>query len=432
MIKIKKIVYEGYGLGYEIDNPDSPTYFVLNAFPDDIVKVNVLYKKKTSLFCEIAEIVTPSPYRGDTRCEVSNLCGACDWVIIDYIKQIELKSNIYQDIFGSGHIIEPSPVVDFYRNKCFFPVQKIDDTISVGMFERNTHKVIKHDNCYLYPSVFAEISKTIVDWMITAKAEPYDETTHTGLVRHIGIRCSSDMSEIQVILVTTKTKIPFSKMLVNSLLDKFSNIKSIVQNIQSARSNVIVGEKDKLLYGSYFISDKVGHLRLCVHYAAFLQINLAQAEKIYTKISEFVSSNNKVLDAYCGIGSIGLFIANKVKQVYLLDENTAAYQSQQKTIELNNLSNVVAGQGKSKLDGTLDYDVIIYDPPRKGLDRETILSFANSQHDKKIIYLSCNPSTQRRDIEIFNSIGYKVTYLQGFDMFPHTWHIESLAVLEKT
>ena len=431
-LKIEKIVFGGCGLGYH----ESKTCFVFGSFVDDVVNVKVLYTKKNSYFCEIVEIVEPSKYRGETRCELARLCGACNWVNVDYDKQIEIKTTIYNNVFDNSKndlLISESPVIDYYRNKCFYPVQLQDDKIVIGMYAHSTHDVVEHKHCFLYPKIFRDIVDDIKEWMSLAKVKPYDREMHSGEVRHIGFRYSADSKSIIVVLVTRTKRLSFTKILVRELTKKYSEVVGIVQNIQDLQTNVVLGTKEKVLYGDSYFIETLGGKSFKIDYNAFCQVNIQQALKVYNDIATFVNEGSVAIDAYSGIGFIANFVADKAKKVICIESNKVAVSCGIYNSKLNNFDNIyyTVGQTETVLENTIAThkpDTIIFDPPRRGLQKSVVETV--SRHKIKIIYLSCDPVTQRRDIGLLKENGYKLTHLKGYDMFPHTWHIESLAVLE--
>jgi len=418
----------------------------MNGLPGDVVEVQKLYQKKRSFFGEISNIIIPSTLRKKKLCLVSGVCGACDWVNIDYIEQLKLKSQIYQEIFSRWHtvlddLINESPVINYYRNKCFFSVQKKEGKHLLGMYTRNTHDVIEHEHCYLYPPLFKLITDTVREWILEGNVELYDECRKQGSLRSIGFRQSSDGKSIILILVTKNSRLPFTNLLIKRLVI-FPEITGIIQNIQSEPHNVILGQRDKILFGSPELLEQItieapDHtkkvLNLRVHYSSFFQVNSLQALNIYTDIYRYIEHDETVLDVYSGMGMIGLWIALKAQKVICIEENAKAVQTGITNAKENNLENLEFLQGDVKtvfnnLDLSL-IDTVIFDPPRKGLESSVILQVCK-QRIRKIIYLSCNPATQKRDLELFLAEGYQLISLRGYDMFPHTWHIESLAVLE--
>lgn len=437
-IKILKNVYQGYGLAYYNDE----VLFVNSAIAGDVLNVKTEYKKAKSLFCSITDIVEPSPLRGAIRCTLSDTCGACDWVNIPYENQIVIKNTILKELFHPlKSIIDlpeiiKSPIIDYYRNKSFLPIQKINDKILVGMYEKQTHNVVEHKKCFLHPEIFNKIISHIKAWISEANVSIYNEKSKQGLLRHIGFRCNTDLSSIIIVIVTKSKKLPFTKQLVNKLLQNFPNIAGIVQNIQEQPNNVITGENEIVLYGNKFYYQKLNDLIFKIDYKAFFQVNTFQAQIIYGHIKDEIEDNYNVLDAYSGTGSIGLSVAKKAKMVTFIESNTDAHLSAIENACLNSIKNTrfINNETHTVIEDITrenNFDCIIFDPPRKGLE-SSIIDIVNKSDIKKIVYLSCNPTTHLRDIKLFIERQYKIKKLMAFDMFPHTYHIESLAVLEKT
>ncbi|MCL2063326.1 MAG: 23S rRNA (uracil(1939)-C(5))-methyltransferase RlmD [Candidatus Cloacimonetes bacterium] len=452
IVTIEKIVYQGYGLAHH----DGRTVFVLNGIPEDVLEVKLEYKKKESLFCKILKIIEPSKYRlsekvkgtalkkGErfVQCSKIGLCGGCDWVNVEYDAQIMFKETIFREIFRNNTLkIDKSPDIFFYRNKNFMPVCSSDDCVNIGLYTRQTHSVVEHDFCYLYPQILKDITEIIKNWLITYKVNIYDEKSQKNGLRHIGYRTSSDLKSILVIFVTSKKiRLDHKHRIAVSLTSQYPQIKGIVQNIQNEKTNVILGNSDETIFGVPYLSDKMEDIVFRIHYKAFYQVNSKQALNVYNDILNWVNKNDLVIDAYCGIGSIGLFVARKAKKVYCIDENEESIKSGIYNAKINLFNNVSFIHGK--IENTLEkvinneflksenqLDTIIFDPPRTGLLKE-IVTLVTSKKIHRIIYMSCNLSTQYRDVQIFCDYGYKIVFIKGYDMFPHTWHIESLVVLE--
>ena len=441
-IKVEKVVFEGFGIGYlknggkiEDTADEFTTVFIINGLPNDIVVAKFLYKKKKSFFCDIENIIQPSPFRDLTRCKNSLKCGACDWVDVSYNKQIALKTKLFNEIYGMKNLkVVKSPKIDYYRNKCFFPVQMKNKEVRIGMYSRNTHEIIPHEHCYLYPQVYKKIIYIIHKWILTAKIEPYNEKTQKGNLRHIGIRSSEDLSSIIVILVTKTKKISFPKVLVQKLRAEVPELCGVVQNFQPENSNVILGRDFKNLWGHQFYTESFANLKLKINHQSFFQINTFVAKIIYQDILANIDYGDVVIDAYSGIGTIGFFVAQKAKQVICIEETESgniAYAVSQRQSKVSNIIQIHAKTENviGKVLKENNVDVIILDPPRKGLEK-SIIEAISDKMIKKIIYMSCNPMTHKRDLELYKQKGYKLTCLKGYDMFPHTWHIESLAVIQ--
>ncbi len=434
-LKIEKLVYKGYGLGFDDSNP----IFVPYSVPDDIVNVEIEYQKKSVFFGKIKELIKHSPYRIEPDCEVFGKCGGCDWLNIPYDKQLEYKQSVINEIFrnvSTGQIkeITESPKQEYYRNKSFFPISEIQAQPVIGMFERKSHTVIQHQHCRLYPPMFAKIIESFLSYIKVANVPVYNERTGKGTARHLGIRYSKTTGDILVILVTRSRKLPFSKQLVRTLTEEFPEIVGIVQNINPQKTNTILGNENKLLFGRDHIFEKIGKKEYKIHSSSFFQVNSGIAEQMYDFCRAHIDRNDKVIDAYCGVGSIGIFMADKAAEVIGIESNKFAVQDAVSNTKLNKVENYhfITGDVEQELPILYrkeKFDTIIFDPPRKGLDAGTINILPDTI--KKIIYISCNPTTQVRDAKLLLESGFKIILMQPFDMFPHTYHIENVLVLER-
>jgi len=434
-LKIKKIVYKGFGLGFFDSNP----IFVLHALPDEIVDVRILYKKKNSYFAEIVRFWEKSKFRLEPKCEAFGKCGGCDWLQIDYRQQLEFKNEIMKEIYSrvkipSDFFIIPSSQPYFYRNKSFLPVADNNKNPLIGMFARQSHQVVPHEKCWLQPEIFSEISKVFLTYLKSAKVPIYNEKTKRGNLRFIGFRINDAGTEILVIPVTKSGKLPFTKQLVKLLTQKFPQIVGIIQNINPKVGNKILGERDKILFGNAFLNVNISGKKFKLHYQAFSQVNFAVGKAMYEFIRKHISENTNIIDAYSGAGTIGIFVSDLAKKVFLIENNSFACADASENIFLNNVKNteVIEGNVEHKISEVLEnhrIDVIIFDPPRKGLEK-SIIKKVSQRKIKKIIYAGCDPTTQHRDVNLFLKNGYEIKVFQPFDMFPQTFHIENVIVLE--
>ena len=434
-LKIEKVVYKGYGLGFFNSNP----VFVMHALPGDVADVEIIRKKKNIVFAKILHLSKKSKFRQKPRCDAFGKCGGCDWLQINYQKQLDFKIETIKEIYRNIELpnkfsVVPSPNQYFYRNKSFLPVSGNSKNPIIGIYARKSHQVIPHKKCFLHPPIFEEILQTIRIYLQAAKVPIYEEKNGKGNLRHIGIRINSKQTETLVILVTKNRKLPFSKQLVKLLTEKFSQITGIIQNINPEITNKILGTDDKILFGIPYLHENFGGKKFKLHYQAFFQINFEVAKAMYEFIKKNVPKNSTVIDAYSGTGTIGIYLSDTVDKVFLMENNRFACDDARENILLNNIKNVqvVEGEVESKIAELLKkeaIDIIIFDPPRKGLDRKIIETVSKAKI-KKIIYASCDPITQKRDVELFLEKGYRFSFLQPFDMFPQTFHIENVIILE--
>nr|MBC8415710.1 23S rRNA (uracil(1939)-C(5))-methyltransferase RlmD [Candidatus Cloacimonadota bacterium] len=339
-LKIEKLVYKGYGLGFNDSNP----IFVPNSVPGDVVNVEIEYQKKDVFFGKIKELIERSPYRIESDCEVFGKCGGCDWLNIPYEKQLEYKQSIINEIFRNisvGQIkkITASSQQEYYRNKSFFPISEVQAQPVIGMFERKSHTVISHQHCKLFPPIFAKIIESFLSYMKLANVPVYNERTGKGTARHLGIRYSKTTGDILVVLVTRSRKLPFSKQLVRTLTEEFPEIVGIVQNINPKKTNTILGNENKLLYGRAHIFEKIGKKKYKLHSSSFFQVNSGIAEQMYDFCRVHIDKNDKIIDAYCGVGSIGIFVADKAAEVIGIENNIFAVQDAVANTKLNKVEN---------------------------------------------------------------------------------------------
>ena len=431
-LKIEKIVNKGYGLGFKDFDP----IFVNFAVPGDVVDVNVSFRKKKVIFANIKEIKQASDFRIEPVCEVFGECGGCDWLNIDYPNHGKFKNEILGEIYKKIGVIPkivPAERNLHYRNKTFMPVGLKKNEAVIGIFSKKSHKVVPHKSCYILPELFNEVTKELLLYIKASGIKIYDEVTRKGSLRHIGIRYSEAENKVLLILVTKTRKLPFSGQLVKRMTEKFPKISGIIQNINPEFGNRILGNDEKIIYGKSSITEQIGNKKYRIDYNSFFQVNLEITKKIYDYVLENIPENAKLIDAFCGVGSIGIYLSDKVEKMYFIESNSAACINAEYNLELNGISNaeVINGNTHQEIEAVLqkeDIDTIIFDPPRKGLEKETIrILLENSV--QKIIYVSCDPATQVRDLMLLSD-KYEIIKIKAFDMFPHTFHIETVAVLQ--
>ncbi len=439
-LKIDKLALGGFGLGFR----EGRAIFVPYTAPGDEVDVIITHQRKDHAFGKANNFHQHGPGYCEPECEAFGAetpCGGCDWLMLDYSAQVKAKQALVEEMFSpqvDSELIHPtvaSPKPRHYRNKVFMPVGKLPgrDKTGYGIFSRYTHTIVPHKSCLNHPPVFDLLARSIMEACETAGVLPYNEAQHRGQLRHLGFRCSGDEKQILVILVTLSAKLPFSNLLVKRITSEFPQVCGIVQNINRQRGNIILGDETKVLYGSDNLSDTLSNLRFEINYRSFWQINTGTMENILCSLRAAIKPQSVVLDAFCGIGVIGLSLASQVKQLALLEENLQAIADAKLNAENNGIGNLrfFAGRFEDLLPqviAELQPDTIIMDPPRSGVDAPSLHLIAEHKI-KQIIYLSCSPITLLRDLKILKAGGYKLNSLQSFDMFPNTWHIECLAIL---
>lgn len=445
-LKIEKHALGGYGLGFD----DGLAIFVPYAHPGDVVDVAVTKSRKDHAFAEVQSYISRGEAVPDGLCPSfgpKRACGGCDWQDLSYSSQLKYKLELLQELFTGKdmqvipELIHPSPREFHYRNKVFMPVAQSDAGLSFGIFKPGTHQVVTHAQCRIHPPVFDRLAARVMELCAKAKVTAYDEAGHTGHLRHIGIRISKDESRLLLILVTRSAKLPFSGLLVKKLSTEFPNLVGIVQNINREVTNVILGDEEKLLYGKPYLMDELLDKRFRVHYQSFWQANGRVAELLLERIRSEVEEGCTLIDAYSGSGSIGIVCAAKTARTLCIETNPAATKDAEHNAQLNavdNISFINADCAAAMPDLVAEMQAgssrlnVVLDPPRTGAQR-TVLEAIIASPASKVIYMSCYPITLVRDLQILcDEGGFRLMSVEAFDMFPQTWHIESLAILERS
>jgi 23S rRNA (uracil1939-C5)-methyltransferase len=444
-LTIEKIALGGSGLGFA----EGKAIFVPYTAPGDEIEAVLVSERKDMAYARVAKYLKRGVGVEPTPCgsfAADPPCGGCDWLELDYPTQLKYKSELIRDLLQPlvpGLEIPgtlASPDNRHYRNKSFMPVGSGANGLKYGIFARWSHQIVSHESCELHPPIFDTIAARCLEIFARTGVHPYNEASHTGTLRHIGFRCSRDRSRILLILVTRSGKLPFTQLLVKQLTDEFPALSGIVQNINRERGNVILGPEEKILYGEPWLQDRLGELAFRVHYRSFWQVNTGTLELIISHLKRQLDPDDIVYDAFSGIGALGLSLSGSVKQVLCIEEVPAAVADGEANINLNGIANAgfVCARTEDALPALLDQpgngvstpDAIILDPPRGGVQASVLHTLINSRIPR-IFYLSCSPMTLKRDLKILLESGsYRITHIQPFDMFPHTWHIETLVGLE--
>ncbi len=441
-IKIHGIGSDGEGIG----KIDDIVVFVPNAVTGDELNIKVIKTKKTFAVGKIEEIISPSLKRADTPCDVYGKCGGCNIQHLNYESQLEYKKQKVSDAIqriGKLDNIKVNDTVSidnpfFYRNKVQFPAGVVDNKLSFGFYRKRSHDIVKVDKCLIQSEVSESIVKTVEDFLNENNIEPYNEKTHKGLVRHLFIRVGKKTNEIMVGLVLKNAKLPNHEQLVEKLLQVNNNIKSIVVNVNRERTNKILGDKVKVLYGEEFITDYIEDIKFKISLPSFYQVNPVQTEKLYNLAVEYANLNGTetVIDAYCGIGTISLMLAKKCKEVYGVEIVEEAINDAKENAKINNIDNVnfLVGKAEEQIEelekNDIQADVIVVDPPRKGCDEKLLHSIIDS-NIKKMVYVSCDPATMSRDLNILCSGGFEIGEVTPVDMFSQTTHVECVVSLTR-
>ena len=393
---------------------------------------------------KLLKIITPSKNRVNPICPIFNKCGGCSLQHIKYQEQLVLKTKWINDLFYNKFkknfnipLVLGMKDPKHYRNKNQMVIKKDKNKIIAGMYEEGTHQVLDFNNCFIQDEIINKVQEQIKKLIIEFKYQPFDEDKKTGLFRHVLVKRSSSTKEILVVLVTSKLDFPGKNNFVKALIKLNKEITSVVQNVNDRKTSAVLGEKEVVLYGPGFIFDNLLGKKFKITSKSFYQINSLQTEVLYqAAIKEAnLSKDDILLDAYAGVGTIGLICADKVKKVYSVEIVKDAVKCGKDNAKYNNINNVVfVNDDATKYINELaqrkeHIDVIIMDPPRSGSTKE-FLNAVKLIKPKKIVYVSCNPITQVDDLEYLLD-QYIIKSIQGVDMFPFTNHTESVVCLTK-
>ena len=433
--------YEGEGIA----KIDTFTIFIPGAIKGEKVKIIIVKVLSSHAFGKIIEIMEPSKDRQEPDCKTYKRCGGCNLRHIKYEETLKMKQNAIQSLVNKTlkNKVQVQKTVGMnepfhYRNKAQYPlgIDKEGNPI-IGVFANRTHEVIQMENCLIQNPRTEEIAKFILKFIKENNISIYNETTRKGIFRHIVIKVGIKTGQIMCVLVINSNVIPKEKELVKILIDRFPDIKTIIKNINMKNTNVIMNEKNENIYGDGYIEDILGEYKFKISPLSFYQVNPIQAEKLYNIAIEKanISKSDMAFDLYCGIGTISMFMAKYANKVYGIEIVEEAIKMAKDNSKINNVSNVefFAGDVEIVLDelvnkNNVSADVILVDPPRRGLDMTSINNILKVK-PKKFIYISCNPATLVRDLKEFENL-YNVNEIIPVDMFPFTSHVECCALLE--
>ena len=433
--------FEGEGIA----KIDGFTIFIPGAIKGEKVRILIVKVLSSHAFGKLLEILEASKYRQEVDCSTYKRCGGCNLRHIKYEETLKMKQNAVQSLVNKTlkNKLQVQETIGMdnpyhYRNKAQYPVgiDKKGEPV-IGVFANRTHEVIPIEKCLIQNPKSEEITKFILNFIKKEHISVYNEETRKGLFRHIVIKVGIKTGEIMCILVINGKTIPKEEILIKNLVENFPQIKTIVKNINTKNTNVILGQDNINVYGDGHIEDILGEYKFKISPLSFYQVNPIQAEKLYelgVKMAE-ISKEDTVFDLYCGIGTISIFMAKYAKKVYGVEIVEDAIKDAKENAKLNNATNTefFAGDTEIVLDELINQkkvipDIVMFDPPRKGLAKNSINNILNIK-PKKIVYISCNPATLVRDLAEFESL-YEVKSIVPVDMFPFTSHVEVCALLE--
>ena len=438
--------YEGEGIA-KIDN--KYPIFIEGALKGEKVKVRIVKVNKNFAYGKLMEVLEASEERVNPPCAIYKRCGGCKLQHASYKAQLDFKWDRVKDCVSKIGKLDPS-IVKYplgmenpwrYRNKVQLPIGLINGEVKIGFFAPRSHDIIDMESCLIQDEIGDKVVKLTREWIEKFNIRPYNvdgEYDEKGIVRHIMIRRGFTTNEVMIVLVTNGEKLPHKEEFVDLMVKNIPGIKSVIQNINSKKTNVILGLESKTLWGEDTISDYIGDFRFNISPLSFFQVNPTQTEVLYGKALEYanLTGNEEVFDAYCGTGTITLFLSQKAKKVYGVEIIPQAIDNAWINAKENKVENVEFFVGESEvvipdlINKGVKADVVVVDPPRKGCDKKLLDAITNIDA-KKIVYVSCDPSTLGRDLQVLEENGYKTLEVQPVDMFPNTSHVENVAKLIK-
>ncbi|HZG58903.1 MAG TPA: 23S rRNA (uracil(1939)-C(5))-methyltransferase RlmD [Anoxybacillus sp.] len=440
-LTIKRLGINGEGVGYF----KKQVVFVPGALPGEEVVVEATKIEPRYAEAKIKKIRKKSPYRVQPLCPVYEQCGGCQLQHLDYEAQLNEKRDIVIQAF-ERHCripieelhIKPTIGMDNpwnYRNKSQFQVGKQKGKVIAGLYGLNSHQLIDISECSIQHQATNKVTKIVKMILQDLQIPIYDERKRTGLVRTIVARVGFHTGDVQLVLITAEKEIPRKELLVAEIKRRLPEVKSIVQNVNGRKTSLIFGEETFLLEGEEYIQEVLGDLSFELSARAFFQLNPVQTVKLYDEVKKAatLTGSEKVVDAYCGVGTIGLWLAKEAGEVRGMDIIPEAIEDAKKNAAKHGFTNTLYEVGKAEVllpkwvkEGWKP-DIVVVDPPRTGCD-EQLLKTILKVKPQKIVYVSCNPSSLARDIDVLSKF-YQVEYIQPVDMFPHTAHVECVAKL---
>lgn len=441
-VTIEDLTHDGAGVakveGYPI--------FIPGTLRGEEVEIKVVKTLKNYGFGRLIQLLTPSPERIEPPCHVFPTCGGCQLQHMTYEAQLIQKQqtvrNVIDRIAKLPHVpVHPVKGMEDpwrYRNKSQIPFDTQNGKVVSGFYKSRTHDIVDTDQCLIQTTEADTLMKTLKNNLQTLGISTYNETTHEGVLRHLIVRKARTTGETMVVLVTKTKKLPQKQAVIDLMVQALPNVTSIMQNVNSAKTNVILGDETHCLYGKSVIVDTIGDIQFEISATSFYQVNPIQTEVLYRQALDYaqLTGTETVIDAYCGIGTISLFLAQQAKEVYGVEIVPQAIADAKRNAELNGMTNVHFEAGAAEdiipkwYEAGKRFDVLVVDPPRKGCD-EQLLATILQYKPNRIVYVSCNPGTLARDLRILEDGGYRTQEVQPVDMFPHSGHVELVALMSR-
>ncbi|HQL36334.1 MAG TPA: 23S rRNA (uracil(1939)-C(5))-methyltransferase RlmD [Bacillota bacterium] len=421
------------------------TVFVEGALPKEQAEIKIVKVLKNYAFGKLLRTLKTAACRIEPSCGVVKRCGGCQLQHMSYEAQLQYKTQQVKDALERIGGLNGVAVHDTigmedpwrYRNKAQFPVG-MDGDVMIGFYANRSHEIIDTPQCSIQDAVNDNVIQTVREFIKKYDISVYDENTGKGIIRHIVTRKGFKTGEVMVCIVINGDSLPCGKALVEMLRARTDGLKSVVVNINKKKTNVILGERNIVIFGEEAIYDYIGEFKFRISPLSFFQVNPVQTEVLYGKALEYadLKGDETVFDAYCGIGTISLFLSRKAKKVYGIEIVPQAINNAKENARLNGVKNVEFLVGESEIvipelyRKGIKADVIVVDPPRKGCD-EKLLEVITEMSPEKVVYVSCNPATLARDLKYLSERGYEVREVQPVDMFPQTSHVECVVLMSR-
>lgn len=452
-LKIEEINNLGCGVGHlaDADGGRGIVVFVRDAVTGDEIEARIIKVNKSYLVGRIEKLLSPSPFRCAPDCTASG-CGGCVYRQIGYAHELELKRDYVRNAFRKTGLpevtvedVRHTNALTGYRNKAQYPVRNGKNGMEAGFFATASHRIVPADNCKLQPPIFGEIVSFICAFCDQHAIRAYEEEHGTGLLRHIYLRMGVATGEVMVCLVLNGKSMSYEREFAELLCQQFAAVKSVLVNVNQKNTNVVLGEEFRLLAGREWIEDRLCGKTFRISAGAFYQVNHDACELLYgiAKERAALSGKETLLDLYCGIGTIGLSMADSAKEVIGIEIVDEAVERSTENAKRNGVSHAAfycgdASDAKKLLEnaererGPLDVanTVVVFDPPRKGSTPE-LIRYISERGFSRVVYVSCNPDTLARDCALFGELGYTVGTVTPVDMFPRTGHVESVVCLKQ-
>lgn len=440
-IVFEDLTHDGSGVA----KVDGYPLFIPNGLPGEKAKVKVVKTNKNYGFGRLLELQEKSPYRVEAPCPIYKECGGCQLQHLSYEGQMQIKHKHVQDVLTRIGKITTTvhPTIGMsepwrYRNKAQVPIGEQEGGLIGGFYQQRSHQIINMEACLIQQEENDMVVKKVKEICNKYGVKAYNEANHKGDLRHIMVRRGLVTGEMMVVLITRTNEIVHKDKIVDEIVNNIPLVKSIIHNVNNKKTNVIMGDTTKVLWGAETITDYIGDVKFAISARSFYQVNPEQTKVLYDKALEYadLKGEEKVIDAYCGIGTISLFLAKKAKQVFGVEIVPQAIEDAKRNAALNGIHNVDFAVGKAEEVIPAWYkkgneaDVLVVDPPRKGCD-EALLQTIIEMQPKKVVYVSCNPATLARDLRVLEDGGYQTLEVQPVDMFPQTMHVECCSLLVK-